>query len=206
MWSGCPIRGVRGEHTTQKGWIGQAALGCLPAGGKVLLGAGSTVYQLATRIPEGHPVHVTTTSPEMGLYLVTTKHVRVALLGGEIRADTLATDSTLSLDAADLMLFDVALVGAAGLDVHRGITAIDLQAAVLERKLLEQSTTRVALCDSSKIGRSSYAKVGPVGLLSVLITDQGADPEMLDDIRAEGVEVVVVGPDSSEAPREVSRN
>lgn len=201
-----PYSQVRGEHMAEKSWIGQAALEFLPATGKVFFGAGSTVYQLAIRIPDGHPIHVITTSPEMGLFLVATKHLRVSLLGGDIRPDTLATDATLSSQATDMMLFDQAMVGVAGLDIRQGITAIDLGAAMLERKIIEHSSKAVALCDSSKIGSSSYAKVGPVSLLSVLITDQGIDPEVAEEIRAQGVEVVIVGSDRDEAIGEMSHN
>jgi len=188
-----PYAQIRGEHLPEKDRIGQAALAYLPESGNVFFGAGSTVYQLALRVPEGHQVHVVTPSLEMGLYLVTTKHVRASLFGGEIRPDTLASDGMFSEEAADMLLFDVALMGLAGIDARHGITAIDKTAAVFERRIMEHSTRVVGLCDSSKIGTSSYAKVGPVGLLSVLITDEGVDPELVEQIRLQGVEVVIAG-------------
>jgi len=201
-----PYSQVRAERMAEKGWIGRAALDYVPDSGKVFLGAGSTVYQLAMLVPEDHPIHVVTPSPEMGLYLVTKKRVGVALLGGEIRPDAFSTDGGLSEEAAEMLLFDVALVGLAGVDIRHGITAIDMPAAVFERKIIEHSNSVIALCDSSKLGRSSYAKLGPVDLLTTLITDRGVDPDLAEEIRAQGVEVVVVGPDRGEQTEAAMRN
>jgi len=201
-----PYSQVRGERLPEKGWIGRAALDYLPATGKVFFGAGSTVHQLALLVPQSYSAHVVTPSPEMGLYLATAKQVRVGLLGGDIRFDTLATDGGLSDEASDMLLFDVALVGVAGIDLRHGITAIDRPAALFERKIIEHSSKVVGLCDSSKIGRSSYAKVGPIDLLNVLITDHGADQDIVQEIKDRGVEVVVVGPDIGESSVELSLN
>lgn len=191
-----PYSQVRREHLTEKSLIGGAALAFLPATGKAFLGAGSTVFQLAARIPEGHQVHIVTSSPEIAMHLVT-RQVRVGLLGGEVRPDTLATDGSLSDEATQMLLFDAALVGLAGLDLQHGLTAIDRPAALFERQVIERSSKVIALCDSSKMGRSSYAAIGPIGLLDVIITDQGIDDEIAAEIRDLGVELVIAGPDGS---------
>lgn len=185
-----PYSQVRGEHLAEKMLIGSQALRYLPDTGVAFLGAGSTVSQLAARIPESHSAHLITSSPEIALHLIA-RQVRVGLLGGEVRPDTLATDGSLSDEATEMLLFDVALVGLAGLDLRNGLTAIDRLAALFERKIIERSNKVVALCDSSKIGRSSYARIGPVDLLDVIITDERIDPEIADEIREMGVELVV---------------
>ena len=50
---------------------------------------------------------------------------------------------------------------------------------------------RVALVDSSKLGREAFARVCDLDQVDVLITDSAAAARSLAAIRAEGVEVVV---------------
>ena len=49
----------------------------------------------------------------------------------------------------------------------------------------------VVLADSSKVGAAHFAKFGSLADIDVLITDSGIDPEVLDEIRATGPEVVL---------------
>jgi DeoR family transcriptional regulator, aga operon transcriptional repressor len=49
----------------------------------------------------------------------------------------------------------------------------------------------VAVADASKLGRTAFARICSIEQLDVLVTDDGASPELLDELRAAGVEVVV---------------
>jgi DeoR/GlpR family transcriptional regulator of sugar metabolism len=49
----------------------------------------------------------------------------------------------------------------------------------------------VALADSSKLGRSGFTTIVPLSQVDVLVTDAAAPPDMLAQIRAAGVEVIV---------------
>jgi len=65
-----------------------------------------------------------------------------------------------------------------------------------QRKFIDRATRVVALCDSSKIGRCSYARVGPLSLLDTIVTDRGISDDDLQAISDTGVEVVVAGPEA----------
>jgi DeoR/GlpR family transcriptional regulator of sugar metabolism len=56
---------------------------------------------------------------------------------------------------------------------------------------MDHSNRVIALCDSSKIGRFSYAKAGPVTMIGTLITDSGAPVDTVESLRNMGIEVVV---------------
>lgn len=187
-----PYSQLRDANLEEKALIGEAALRFLPETGSIFIGPGSTPYQLAVRIPHNTRLNIVTTSPEVALLLATNTDASVDLLGGHIRvSDCYATDCSLSEDAVEMLYWDVAFMGAAGVDLARGITCIDKTAAVYERKLIQRANKTVLMVDSSKIGRCWYAKLGPVGLTDVLVTDNGIDTETIDLLRAEGVEVVI---------------
>ncbi|MHB1000401.1 MAG: DeoR/GlpR family DNA-binding transcription regulator [Armatimonadota bacterium] len=190
---------IRSSHTQEKEWIAEAALKYMPDTGSVFIGSGSTTYQMALRIPQGLHTNVVTVSPEVAIHVSANAVLTVDLLGGRIRpADSYSTDCSLAEDALNKLHWEVAFMGATGIDVKGGITSIDRIAAVYEKKQMECASKVVVLCDASKLGSFSYAYIGPLNLINVLITDVNAKPEMIREIEAQGIEVVLAGPSGSD--------
>jgi len=48
----------------------------------------------------------------------------------------------------------------------------------------------IVVADNSKLGKVSSAYVAPVNRINTLVTDRQADPQILDEIRALGVQVI----------------
>jgi len=49
----------------------------------------------------------------------------------------------------------------------------------------------VAVADSTKIGRRGFTPIVELGAIHVLITDEGADPDVLERAREMGIEVIL---------------
>lgn len=186
---------IRGENTEQKSWIGQAALKHLPASGSVFIGGGSTAYQLAIRVPEYPGLHVLTNAPDVAVAIMTANQAAdVDLLGGRVRAGSFETDGSASAEVLDSTYWDVTFLGVSGVHVDKGVTTVDRGAAAYYRKLMEHAGKVVLLVDATKLGHLSYVRVCPISAVDVIITDSRASHDDVKAIRAEGVDVVVVGP------------
>ncbi len=198
-----PYSQTRNTNLPQKAAIGEAALAYLPESGTVFMGSGTTTYEMATRMSENRRLHVVTNAPEIALHLAAHLGMTVDLLGGRLRPET-CTTNCLHDPAFEMLYWDVTFIGLPAIDLTRGISTIDRDAALCTAKIIEHSTKVVVLCDSSKFGRLSYAKIGPVSLMDTLITDAGADAGIVEALREQGVEVVIAGPpcsgDSAEKP------
>jgi len=188
-----PYADVRHANAERKASIALMARTLLPESGSVFLADGTTVFALATHIPAEAEFHVVTNSVQATLHLATQTRVSIELLGGKVRPELLATDCSLASEALDMLFWDIAFVGAAALDPKHGITERDAPEATRQRRILEHASRVVALCDSSKLGRCSYAKVGPLSLIDTIVTDSDADPDVVDALRATGVEVLLAG-------------
>ncbi len=186
-----PYREMRVSHLVEKSWIGQAATRFLPESGTVFINAGSTTYQLALNIREGMQISITTNSPEIGMLIASNTTVPVDLLGGRVLRDSLETDGTLSDDPLESLFWDVVFYGMTAIDSDHGITSASLQSARLDRRILSHGRRVVGLCDSSKFGLYATAKVGPLTLLDVMVTDSGIRPEHVRMLQDAGIEVVV---------------
>lgn len=193
VFSRLPYAVVSGAHSEQKEQIAAAALSLLPDKGSIFLADGTTVQAFALRIPASTSLHVVTNSVKVAVRLVTETSVSVELLGGRVRPELLATDCSLAQEALEMLYWDMAFIGAAGLDRDAGITERDAQEARRQRQFIDHAARVVALCDSSKLGRCSYARVGPLSLLDTVVTDAGAPPEVVESFRDMGVEVLIAG-------------
>ena len=61
-----------------------------------------------------------------------------------------------------------------------------------EQKLRKQADKLIVLADSSKLGKRSNFIFSPLSGVDVLITDSNADPEMVRQFEAHGIEVIIV--------------
>jgi len=195
-----PYTDVRHANAERKEAIAHRAVSLLPTSGSVFLADGTTVFALVRRIPPESRFHVVTNSVQAALHLATHTRTSLEILGGRLRPELLATDCSLASEALDMLYWDIAFVGAAALDPVAGITERDAPEALRQRRFLDHASRVVALCDSSKLGRCSYAKVGPLSLIDTIVTDSDIDPDTLEALRATGVEVLVAGPDSLSEP------
>jgi DeoR/GlpR family transcriptional regulator of sugar metabolism len=186
-----PYQEMRVSHLVEKSWIGQAAARFLPDTGSVFINSGSTAYQLALNIREGMGFQVTTNSPEIAVLVASNTSVPVDLLGGRMLRDSLETDGSLSEDPLESLYWDVVFYGMTAIDAEHGITSTSLQAAKLDRRVLSHGRRVVGLCDSSKFGLYASAKVGPLTLVDVMVTDSKARPEHIQMLQDAGIEVVV---------------
>ena len=95
---------------------------------------------------------------------------------------------------------DVAVIGAAGVSVRRGITDLDDQEAGVIRAALEKTERIISvLADGSKFGDVALSTVVPINRVSAIVTDPSADPVEVERIAGEGVEVILVEPDEAKA-------
>lgn len=188
-----PYSQTRAANIEQKSLIGKAALQFLPESGSFFIGSGSTVQEFALFLPKGRQFKVVTNALEIATHLAANDLAMVEMIGGCVRPDTLETDVPRPDQSLDDLFWEAAFIGAAAIDVARGITALDRAEARWERSVIERSSRTVVLCDSSKVGKFSFVKVAPVETIDVLITDSGADPGVVEAIREQGVQVVVAG-------------
>ena len=179
-------------HSDAKRVIGRAAAELIEDGDLVILDSGSTTEQLAIALGD-RPVSVITNGLRVVQQLVPYERVRVTVLGGSLRG---FNETTYGPDA-EAMLRHVyatfAFIGTDAVDPRRGITSRTYEQARLKSIMLSNTQQVYVVADSSKLGRHqpfNYWSTLPAGW--GLITDDGAAPEALTELRAAGAEDIIV--------------
>ena len=156
----------------KKKQIAQLALNLLKSGNVILCNSGSTVQFLVQLLPSIKGIMVITNGIE-ALYFLSRNNVRTISTGGAV-----STDNKNSLVGGKTVAFykdvkaDFAFLSTQALDSDGNIYSSyenELDPAV---SMLEAVQTRVLLCDSSKIGKTSTFKICTLRDFDIVICDK----------------------------------
>ena len=145
----------------------------------VCLGAGSTAAHLAELLALRGDVHVITNGLATLTALVHAGHTRVTVLGGELRDVSQACVGPITDAALDRVGFDVAVVGADGLDPDRGVSCPTSDLAHLKERKLERAEQAIIIADHTKLHARPHPWWCPLPTAWTLVTDAGADESTL---------------------------
>lgn len=184
------------ENPQEKKRIGAAAAQLVRAGESILLDSGSTVLEVALHLPshiEGPtPLTVVTNSLPVITELQIWNSIHLNLLGGILLPDFQATVGPQTIANLRRVQVDRAFIGCDGLSLSHGLTTPHMLIAEVGRVMAEVAHEVIAVADSSKLGRIGFTPIVPLKQVQKLITDSGAPAALLDEIRAAGIEVILV--------------
>jgi DeoR family fructose operon transcriptional repressor len=176
--------------TSEKERIAKAALAELPDEGAILIDAGSTTIRFAEAIPNDRELTVVTDALNIAVRLAPRPNLTVLVLGGRVRARTLAAVDVWALDLLGNVFVDVAFMATNGVSVERGLTTPDPTEAAIKRAMIGAARRVVLLADHTKAGNDHLIRFGDLADVDTLITDTGLNAELSSDIEAAGVRVV----------------
>jgi DeoR family transcriptional regulator, aga operon transcriptional repressor len=181
-------------HRAEKTRVAQAAAKLIREGETIILDSGTTTARIAAEIRRLRlrPLTVITNALNIAAALADLEQIRLIMIGGLLRH----VSSSLVGPQAEQVLrglhADRLFLGVDSLDPEIGLMTPDVLEAQLNALMIEVSQQVVAVADSSKFHRRSLSVIAPVEKIHKLITDTSASPEVVDALRARGVEVVLV--------------
>jgi DeoR family transcriptional regulator, fructose operon transcriptional repressor len=179
-------------HADEKDRIARAALAQLPpAGGSVLLDAGTTTSRLAGHLPHDQRLTVLTNAVPIAARLAGVSGVELHLLPGRVRRTTQAAVGEDTVAALGELRPDVVFVGTNGISLDHGLSTPDHSEAAAKRAMVAAGRRVVVLADSSKVGREHTVRFADLGDIDVLVTDADVAAEDRKAFEDFGVEVVV---------------
>jgi DeoR family transcriptional regulator, fructose operon transcriptional repressor len=186
-----PAVGQRAERNVEeKDRIAKAAIAELPVEGAILLDSGTTTARIAEMLPLDCELTVVTNSLPIALTLSVRPNLQVLITGGRVRSRTLAGVGDWTGNALATVRVDVAFLGANGVSVSHGLTTPDQAEAAAKRAMIRAARRPVVVADHSKLGADYFARFGEVTEIDTLITDTGADDDLVADLESAGLRVV----------------
>lgn len=174
--------------SAEKAAIGAFTASMVREGDAILIGPGTTTHELARRVAQIHDVTVVTNSILVAQALAHSG-LEVVVTGGSLRGSTYAlVGSSVEQSLAGLHV-RCAFLSGNGLTARRGLSTPNAMSAGVDRAIAAAAETVVVLADHTKLGVDTMFQTVPVDLITAVVTDDGADPTVLADLRSAGVTV-----------------
>ena len=165
------------ENIGTKSAIAKAAASEIVDGDTVIISAGTTTALIAKYLLGKRDVHIVTNNTLVLSHARMNPQVHVTLVGGEFRASEEGVVGPMALAAIDQFHVSKTFIGIDGASEKQGFTAHFLESADLVRKMAEQADEVVVVSDSSKFGKSGFARILPFEKVDTLVTDGGLSRE-----------------------------
>jgi len=194
-----PLRYRTSRHSAQKQAIAKLAAAMVEPGRVIGLNGGTTTTAIAHEIAIQAaaderfletPLTVVTNAVNIANDLIIRPQVRVVLTGGVARTNSYELVGPLAALILPAIRLDVFFLGvnAVDLDADGFYTHTEDEAAI-NAQMMQAAATTVVPADSSKLGRSAFARICGLEEVAEVITDEAASPEQLDALRAAGLRV-----------------
>ncbi len=181
-------------HRAEKMRIAAAAVKLIGEGQTVVLDSGSTTGEIAKQIRglKLQSINVITNALNIAVLLANAPHVTLIMLGGVLRPSSYSLCGPQAELALQGLHADILFLGFDGLDPDIGVMTPHLLEARLNSQMIAVARRVVAVGDGSKIGRRNLSMIAKIEQIDQIITDTGANPDMVATLRERGVDVVLV--------------
>lgn len=179
------------NQLSEKEAIGKACAELIQPNQSVIIDAGTTCYHVARYLEDKTPQIVTNSLPVANLFAGANK-LEVVVSGGVIYPRLGVLVGPHAVEAFSKMHADVAVMSSGGITLD-GITnshalLIDIQLAMI------RAAHKVIFClDHTKFGRRSVTQLCGLDEIDVIVTDNQAPQDLVNQLREKGIEVVVSG-------------
>lgn len=207
FWTGEPdtiqvFQSRRDDHWPAKAAIGQAAAEMIEDHDTILLGGGSTTYELARNLVQ-RPLQVVTNSLPVAHLLSTSDSIDLVMIGGCVRGRTAVTIGPM----ADAMLGSInvgkAFLSVAGI-TERGYFNRNMMLVESEKAMLAAADQTIVVADSSKFGKVSLSRLCGLQEVTAVVTDSSLKSEWKEHLEMAGVQLVL--PSSPQATTPAGAN
>ncbi|MFX4273849.1 DeoR/GlpR family DNA-binding transcription regulator [Propionibacteriaceae bacterium Y1685] len=179
------------EQRAEKLQIAKRLVTEIPTDGVIALDSGSLSYVIAQALPADRSLVVVTNNLPVAQLLADRPALKVITLPGTIRGLTTAVVDSATRRRLETLTVDVSIIGVNGLSPQRGLTTTTPEESAVKRAMLLSARRRIVPVISGRVGRNSFCTFAELSEVDLIITDAGANPDVLAELATAGPEIVV---------------
>lgn len=173
--------------------IAKEAIKLIGDAGSIIIGSGTTVFQVAHLLHPEKPLTVITPAVKVTLEVCNRPNIEVVQLGGIIRQNSSSVAGANAEQLLEEISSSMLFLGVDGIDLDFGLSITNLAEATLNKKMIESAQVLVVMADSTKFGKRGLGKVCGLEQVHYIITDSGVPPRVVKDLRERDVHVIIAG-------------
>src|SRR5262245_49562426 len=164
-----PLRYKGARHHDEKRRIAEAAADLITDGMAVGLTGGTTCTEVAREIVEHEHLTVVTNALNIASELAVRPNLKLVVTGGTARPESYELVGPLAEQSLAGLHLDLVVIGVDGIDAIAGCTTHHEVEAHTNLALIRRADRVVVVADSSKIGRSAFARICDIGMVHHVI-------------------------------------
>ncbi len=182
------------ENMDQKRRIGALAASLVSDEETIILDAGTTTTEVATRLTDRRNLTVITNALNIAMILGAAPGNAVHMPGGQFKAPTLSLSGDKAAEYFRSIFAGKLFLATAGVAVDAGLTYPSFADLQLKEAMIKAAAQVILVADSSKINRSSFTRLGALDLIHTFVTDDGISDADVQAFERYGIEVLVAPP------------
>ena len=166
-----------------------ALAGLIRPGETVLLDGGTTMLATAQALPRDLTATIITPNLPAAVALIDHPQIDLIVLGGSVDKREQITSGIATWEAIANLSVDLCLLGVCSLDAVGGLMEMTQDEARLKARMVQSAGRVVTAAAASKLGTRAPFRVGPITLLTSLVTEPDIPGETLDPYRQAGIDI-----------------
>ena len=179
------------QHSDEKQRIGEYVSTIIPLNSCIYLDAGTTSLAVANCLKDRSDCTIVTNDFAVINYLIENSKCNLIHVGGSVRSQNYSSVGFLAAQTIKSLRFDYGFISTSSFDIN-GVTTPDTDKIPVKKAVLEVSTKKILISDSSKYNCIATYMVFPLTDLDCIVTDTNLGEDVALKIERLGVNIVRV--------------
>lgn len=179
------------KNHKEKQLIGRLAASLINENDTIILDSGTTTLEIAKNLQRFQNLSIITNALNIAIVLNEYKRFTVIIPGGYLREKSMSLVGPIAESFLQNFYCDKLFLGIDSFNLERGVSTPDLEEASMNQTMISVSKEVIAVFDSSKFNRRSFATIAPITKINTVITDSGIDPKMKIDLERLEIKVII---------------
>ena len=179
------------ENLERKQAIGACAARLVHDGETIILDSGSTTTEVAKRITTRRDLVIITNALNIALTVGGVQGFTVHMPGGQFKAPTLSLSGDKSTEYFKSIFAEKLFLATAGVGVSAGLTYPSFADLQLKEAMIRSAHHVYLVADSTKIEKTSFARLGAIDIVDSFITDDGISDKDAKEFERLGIELII---------------
>lgn len=179
-------------NAAEKRRIGLAAAAMVNDGETIILDSGTTTQEIARNLKGKKGLQVITNGVNVAMELLGVQGIQLIIVGGILRADSVSVVGSFAENMLKQLSADRLFLGAASCDPEFGPSTPKIEESLVNQAMVKIAREVVLVVDSTKFNKRSMSRIAPLSSIHKVITDRKISPEIEEQLRNSGCEIILV--------------
>jgi len=167
--------------------IGKLATAMIKDGDNIMLDSGTTTMEIARNLNRFHHLTILTNAMNIAVELMKYERFTVIILGGHVRINSHSTVGPLALATLKNFSNYKLFLGVDSYSLTSGVSTPNLEEALLNQAMMNAASQTIAVFDSSKFNKQSFAHIANPEQIDMIITDKNIPSDVLASLKQRGL-------------------